>query len=440
MGGLYWRVLALFWTSLVAVMVCSAWITTRLVERERASATSLHQQALADDIASAAVRMIGSHDLAAVQRWLKAQNGGPIRVQILALDPRPGAPAGSPHEPVHGIAAQRIATASNGQRFRVDVHWLPPPHPPRPVFRAFWMSFVGLGLLLGAGVALWLARYVALPLRQIRASAHRFATGDLDARVGTLRVGRSGEMVALAREFDQMAARVQRLIHDHRRLIGDVAHELRSPLARLGIAVELGRAEVKKEEREASHARILRELERMDRLIGQALDLSRLESGAQWSVEIGDLVPIVGARATDARFEATQRAIDIRVRAHSTALPICAHLDLVAGAIENVLRNALRFAPDHSVIEVQLARGENKTPRHAILEILDRGPGVPEHDLERIFEPFYRSSDSRLQGGSGGLGLAIARSSILRAGGRISASNRPGGGLIVRIELPLVDG
>ncbi len=436
MGGLYWRVFALFWLSLVAVMASSVWITTRVVEREQLP--SAHQQALAEDIAAAAVHMIGSHSMPEVWRWLRTQRGGPIRVWVRPLDAPSRQNALPPPAAWPGFAVQRIASASDGRRYLVDVRWLRPPHPPHPPFRAFWLSFVLLGLVLSAGVALLLARYVALPLRQIRASAHRFADGDLGARVGALRVGRSREMVALGREFDQMAARIERLIQDHRRLIGDVAHELRSPLARLGVAVELGRVETETGEREASHARILRELERMDRLIGQALDLSRLESGAHGTVERGDLAVIASARVADARFEASQRAIEIRFEAAPEPLPIRAELDLIASAVENVLRNALRFAPEGSTIDVRLQRSGGSGDARALLVIRDRGPGVPEPELARIFEPFYRSADARQQTGSGGgLGLAIARSAIARAGGGISAGNRDGGGLDVRIELPL---
>ncbi len=433
MGGLYWRVFGLFWLALVAVMVTSVWITSRVVWHERVGVPTAHQLALAGDIAAATTRRIGSHDIASVRRWLRSQRGGPIRVWVLPL------PANAvPPPPQPGFLVQREAVASDGRRYRVDVRWVRPPHPLRPPFRAFWLSFAALGLLLSAAVALLLARYVALPLRQIRASARRFADGDLEARVGRLRMGRSSEMVALAHEFDQMAARIARLIQDHRRLIGDVAHELRSPLARLGVAAELGRGETDPAERETAHARINRELERMDRLIGQTLDLSRLESGARGVLETGDLDGLVAARVADARFEAQQRALTIEYAPPPEAMPVHAELDRIASAIENVLRNALRFAPEGSSITVVLQRSGHDTASRARLLIRDRGPGVPEADLARIFEPFYRSADARQHIGSGGgLGLAIARSAILRAGGSISARNREDGGLEVRIELPL---
>lgn len=439
MGGLYWRVLGLFWVALVTVMVASVWITSRIVERGRETLPSAHQRALAEDIATSTTRRIGSHSLDDVRRWLRTQSGGPIRVWVRPLDgPQPPADLNPPAS-WPGFTVQRIATASDGRRYLVDVRWVHPPHPARPPFRAFWLSFVLLGLAVSTGVALLLARYVALPLKQIRASAHRIADGELDARVGPLRRGSSQEMVALAREFDLMAARIERLIQDHRRLIGDVAHELRSPLARLGVAIELSRSDSEPAERDANHARVALELQRMDRLIGQALDLSRLESGAHGVIETGDLGAIVTARVQDARFEASQRAVDI-VQGAAPLLPVCGELDLIASAVENVLRNALRFTPEGSHVAIHLARDESGQEPRAVLAIRDHGSGVPESDLERIFEPFYRSADTRQQaaGIGGGLGLAIARSSILRAGGTISARNCGGGGLEVRIELPLV--
>jgi two-component system sensor histidine kinase CpxA len=175
----------------------------------------------------------------------------------------------------------------------------------------------------------------------------------------------------------------------------------------------------------------------MDRLIGQALDLSRLESGAHGAAEIGDLGAIVAARVGDARFEASQRRLDISFDTPPT-LPVLGELDRIASAVENVLRNALRFAPEGGTVEVRLTGDHGHGAARALLAIRDRGPGVPDSDLTHIFEPFYRSADTRQQTGSGsGLGLAIARSSILRAGGSISARNRVGGGLEVLIELPL---
>jgi signal transduction histidine kinase len=438
MGSLYWRVMALFWVALVAMIAASIGVTSLLIERDRAQAPPPPewQHAVVDDVANEAMRQLDQHPLAQVQRWARLRSSGPLRVSIQPGRDVPAMPLpASNWQREREIIMTRHVRAADQAPYTVTVRWGPPPAPHPPPHRLLFRTvLVCAALLASMLVSLLLARYVALPLAQIRDRARRFADGDLDARVGTLRTGRSRELVALAREFDAMADHIGRLILDHRRLIGDVAHELRSPLARLRVALELGRGG-SSEEIESAHDRIGREVERMNRLIAQALDLSRLESGTRGPVENGDLATLVDSLVADARFEATPRRIEIRLQ-HAGALPIRAELDLLASAIENVLRNAVRHAPEASVIGVELRREENGA--RARLRIHDRGPGVAEADLPRIFEPFFRTADARQQSSDGsGIGLAIARRAIARAGGRIAARNAEGGGLEVLIELPL---
>ncbi len=436
MGSLYWRVMALFWVALVAMIAASIGVTSLLIERDRAVAVPPQWlRALVSDIAREGVHQIAQHPIADALGWARTQSGGPVRVSITPLDAR--APAVAPPADTDGgreISTREIAISAEGRRYAVTVHW-GHPHPPHPPSRRlFWIVLAGAALLASVLVSLLLARYVALPLAQIRDRARRFADGELDARVGTLRMGRSRELVALAREFDAMADHIGRLILDHRRLIGDVAHELRSPLARLRVALELGRGG-SSAEIDNAHQRIGREVERMNRLIGQALDLSRLESGTRGPAENADLAAMLETLVADARFEATPRRIEIRLR-RTGALPIRAELDLLASAIENVLRNAVRHAPEASVIDVELRRDDDGT--RVLLRIRDRGPGVAAADLPRLFEPFFRTADARQQSSDGsGIGLAIARRAITRAGGRIVARNAEGGGLEVLIDLPL---
>lgn len=438
MGSLYWRVMALFWVALVVMIAASIGVTSLLIERDRAQAPPPPewQHAVVDDVANEAMRQLGQHPLAQAQRWARLRSSGPLRVSI---QPGRGVPAmplpATNWQPEREIITTRHVLAADQVPYTVTVRWGPPPAPHPPRHRLLFRTVLACAALLASMlVSLLLARYVALPLAQIRDRARRFADGDLDARVGTLRTGRSRELVALAREFDDMADHIGRLILDHRRLIGDVAHELRSPLARLRVALELGRGG-SSEEIESAHERIGREVERMNRLIAQALDLSRLESGTRGPVENGDLATLVDSLVADARFEATPRRIEFRLQC-AGALPIRAELDLLASAIENVLRNAVRHAPEASVIDVTLHREEDGAM--ARLCIRDRGPGVAEADLGRIFEPFFRTADARQQSSDGsGIGLAIARRAIARAGGRIAARNAEGGGLEVLIELPL---
>ena len=437
MGSLYWRVMALFWVALVAMIAASIGVTSLLIERDHAAAVPPQWlRALVSDIAGEAVHQIAQHPIADAKNWARTQSGGPVRVAIALLGThQPAAPPLAEADNGREVGAREIATSADGRRYAVTVRWghPHPAHPP-PHRLLFWTVLASAALLASVLVSLLLARYVALPLAQIRDRARRFADGDLDARVGTLRSGRSRELVALAREFDAMADHIGRLILDHRRLIGDVAHELRSPLARLRVALELGRGG-SSEEIEHAHERIGREVERMNRLIGQALDLSRLESGTRGAAENGDLASLVDSLVVDARFEAAPRRIEIRLQ-RSGALPIRAELDLLASAIENVLRNAVRHAPEASVIDVELRRDDDNA--RALLRIRDRGPGVAEADLPRIFEPFFRTADARQQGSDGsGIGLAIARRAITRAGGRIVARNAEGDGLEVLIDVPL---
>ena len=437
MGSLYWRVMALFWVALVAMIAASIGVTSLLIERDRAVAVPPQWlRALVSDIAREAVHQIAQHPIADAMSWARAQSGGPVRVAIAPMDVRETAVA--PHADADSgreVSTRDIAISAEGRRYAVTVRWghPHPPHPP-PHRLLFWTVLASAALLASMLVSLLLARYVTLPLAQIRDSARRFADGDLDARVGALRIGRSRELVALAREFDDMADHIGRLILDHRRLIGDVAHELRSPLARLRVALELGR-DGSSEEIDSAHQRIGREVERMNRLIGQALDLSRLESGTRGPAENGDLAAMLEALVADARFEATPRRIEIRLL-RSGSLPIRAELDLLASAIENVLRNAVRHAPEASVIDVELRRDD--AGARTLLRIRDRGPGVADADLPRLFEPFFRTAEARQHSGDGsGIGLAIARRAITRAGGHIIAGNAADGGLEVLIDLPL---
>ncbi len=438
MGSLYWRVMALFWVALVVMIAASIGVTSLLIERDRSQAPPPPewQHAVVDDVADEAMRQLSQHPLAQARRWARLRSSGPLRVSILPGRAAPAMPLpASGWQREREIITTRHVLAADQAPYTVTVRWGPPPAPHPPPHRLLFRTVLaGAALLASMLVSLLLARYVALPLAQIRDRARRFADGDLDARVGTLRTGRSRELVALAREFDAMADHIGRLILDHRRLIGDVAHELRSPLARLRVALELGRGG-SSEEIESAHERIGREVERMNRLIAQALDLSRLESGTRGPVENGDLAALIDSRVADARFEATPRRIEIRLQC-ADVLPIRAELDLLASAIENVLRNAVRHAPEASVIDVELRREDDGT--RARLRIRDRGPGVAEADLPRLFEPFFRTADARQQGSDGsGIGLAIARRAITRAGGRIVARNAADGGLEVLIELPL---
>jgi two-component system OmpR family sensor kinase len=236
----------------------------------------------------------------------------------------------------------------------------------------------------------------------------------------------------LGRDFDRMAARLQASMQSQRRLLHDVSHELRSPLARLQAAAGLIRQNP--DQPEIMIVRIEEEIARIDRLVGELLTLSRLETGETATVtEEVDLHDLVRDVVDDANFEAQarERAVIWDDRGSAT---LQGHAELLHSAIENVVRNALKHAPESRTIRVETAI-DAKQHRY-IVRVLDEGRGVPEDELAALFTPFFRGAASAGIVGSG-LGLAIARRSIEAHGGTISANNRPGGGLNVEITLPL---
>ncbi len=287
-------------------------------------------------------------------------------------------------------------------------------------------------LAASLATALALAWYVAKPIRSLRAAFDAVAGGDLNARVAPTIGSRHDELADLGRDFDRMADRLQESMNRQRRLLHDVSHEVRSPLARLQAAVGLLR--LKHGAEEPAVNRIEEEIVRIDSLVGGILHLSRLEtgelSGTAEDIDIQDLVREVVA---DANFEA-QSMGRLVVWSDETAGVVSGRAAMLHGALENVLRNALKYAP--GCIDITVETSVSDSREHYLVRVLDTGPGVPQHELADVFTPFFRSAESAVTDGHG-LGLAIARRAIEAHGGTISASNRRGGGLAVVIALPL---
>ncbi|HTJ81532.1 MAG TPA: ATP-binding protein [Polyangiaceae bacterium] len=304
-----------------------------------------------------------------------------------------------------------------------------------------WMFFIVpetlpwrlLAIVIVTGlVSVFLARYLTRPIQTLRGAAEKLAKGDLDVRVTGQLDGADSETLALGEEMDRMAERIQDLLESQRRLLRDVSHELRSPLARLNLALELVRRQSPKEATTALD-RIEREAERLSAMIGELLTLSRLESGAAIErPETVDLSELVGEIAADVGFEAEQKGASIELHVEPS-LDVRGNPELLRRAIENVLRNALRFTESGSRVQVEL-EGDRAGLE---LRVRDHGPGVPEDALEQIFKPFYRVSDDRArQTGGVGIGLAITHGAVAAHGGSIAAKNAKGGGLLVQMRLP----
>ncbi len=282
----------------------------------------------------------------------------------------------------------------------------------------------------------WLSRYLTSPLSRLRAATTALAGGDLAARVGLPTAARADEIGDLARDFDTMAERVEHLVAAQRQLLRDVSHELRSPLARLDVAVALAR------DGDAGGVatqldRIARESGRLNELIGRLLELARLEAGDAGNgaddAAPFDLALAVAEVVEDARFEAAGRGCRVDLVAPPTPVPVSANAELVRTVIDNILRNAVRHTTAGSAVEVDVASDGAAVE----VTVRDHGPGVPDADLERIFAPFVRVGDDRDRAtGGAGLGLAIADRAARRCRGHLAARNHPAGGLVLTLRLP----
>lgn len=308
--------------------------------------------------------------------------------------------------------------------------------PPRRMQQRFELLRWAAIFAAATAVSYGLARYLTAPATKLRQATQQLADGDLSTRVAPQMGKRRDELADLGRDFDEMAERIESLVTAERRLLADISHELRSPLARLQVALDLAGQTADEPTRQYLQ-RIELEGERLNELVGQLLALTRLESSAvdasRESIEIATLVAEVVA---DADFEAHghNRAVQI---VNTTPGFIKGNTTLLRSAIENVIRNAVRYTAENTAVEVSLT-GESE---QAIISIRDRGPGVPEDALEKLFVPFYRVELARdRQSGGVGLGLSIAARAIRFHHGEIKAINAPEGGLLVEIRLPLATG
>jgi signal transduction histidine kinase len=299
---------------------------------------------------------------------------------------------------------------------------LPPDRPHPEVFFPYYLLVIGATGILGWAAAVWLVS----PIRNLTATVERFGHGDLSARWHT---SRRDEIGYLGRAFNETAERLQRLLTGERRLLADISHELRSPLARLKLAVRLARSSP-----DQGHAldRIERDVDRITSMVSELVEITRAEGDPEArKFEIVDLEQVVSDIVSEERPEAELRGCSLQVSGQLER-PLWGDSELLRRAIANVLRNAIRYSPSHAAIEVTLV----ETADTSIVEIRDHGPGVSEELLSQIFKPFFRVEEARDTNSGGiGLGLSIAMRAVQVHQGAITAENaKPG--LKVQIVLP----
>jgi len=452
MNSLYWRIFLSFWLALALILVGTVSVVVNGEQQRRfAQAWVLRSELYGQ--ATEAFETAGPDGLRA---WLSGIKRPELSTRTFILDSSgkemlgrsiPDSVRDAPRDSrrmadsnIHGMANIRgiggplVLVGPDGKTFQVIIGPLRSgPH----LFGELESPAVStatlfIALVVSAAVCFFLARYLVAPVDQLRRATRQIASGDLDVRVSPKLKGRQDELGLLASDLDTMSERVRNLLELKQQLLRDVSHELRSPLARLQLALSLARRQ-ENTGVERHLARIACEADRLEELIARTLKLARLERPMQGlesvAVDLAELLTnIVGDVGIEAEAHGSTVALQTLSRLHVNGDP-----ELLRSALENVIRNAVRYGPPGSRVEIEATRSDSQID----VMVRDSGPGVPEKDLELIFEPFYRVDAARNRAvGGDGLGLAIAARAVGIHGGRIQARNLEAGGLVVQLTLP----
>jgi two-component system sensor histidine kinase CpxA len=443
--SLFWKIFVSFMVAMTITSVGAIYVTYRIVSRPETQTEFEGREEIIRDV-SAALARGGEVEL---KRWL-FNNPRPARgIVLLVTNERGDELLGRamprelrallrtrttfrPDRPPNfrPIQLTPTITGPDGEEYRL---WFE--RAPVTVFGILmWpgtpFAVLSIAILTATIVSALLAVYVARPIVRLQKASRSLAAGALETRVGAPFTRRGDEVGTLARDFDAMAERIQELVTAKETLLRDVSHEFRSPLARIRMALALAERRASKES-QPDLARIEREAERLDALVGQVMTLTRLRTTDAPRRDMIRLDTIVGEIVDDARFECPDAKIEY---APAREVSLRGDADGLTSAIENVVRNALTYGDRSKPIEVSVDGGIDS----ATVRVLDHGPGVAEADLERIFEPFYRTDKSRDHRQDGqGIGLAITARVTELHGGKVMARNRAEGGLEIAIELPL---
>lgn len=338
------------------------------------------------------------------------------------------------HKRFGRVAVGRMVELPNEKEVRI----LMLSHPGGPggphLFKHNWFVVILTATLISGIISYMLARYISKPIIHLRKATQNIAAGDLSIRVKNEVKTNHGEVYLLAKDFDKMAERLDRTISSHKHLIQDISHELRSPVARLQLALELAKKRLDIQDDQPDILRIEKECENINAIINTLLNLPAYELDPQLAlqdeVDIADLVQQI---CEDLNFNDSQPPIQYRQQGNQPCI-IQANQQLLRSAFENVLKNAQHYHEGDEAIDVELMIQDE----WVCIQCRDKGQGIPPSHIEQIFKPFYRISEARDRASGGyGLGLAITKRAVDLHGGKVSAENHIQGGLLVKIELPL---
>lgn len=441
MPRLFWKLFFALWLSIMAFAVVVSWINQTVIQQYAAENPGFRLEGNLNRYKARLKRAMREGGEQRVKRSLRNLPRG-VRNHIFILDAHGNELLG--REPVLKKLKQgRIMISAmplkgaDGQAYtlisagRISPRALLAPGP-----RGVGMR-LAVAAVISALVSLLLARYLATPLAQLSRASRQLAAGDLSVRVGAPLDQRKDEFGQLALDMDEMAERLQASQQANRRLLRDVSHELRSPLTRLRVALEIARNKDQSLIVEELN-RIELESERLEKLVDEVLSLLRESAGPQeLKLQRFDLAELLQDLVETMNYEVSDDGDQIELQTQSP-LVLDADRDLLWRVFENLLRNALIHGGENGAVRVTAAASSG----HKItVSVKDSGPGIAEQHLVRVFEPFYRVDEARSRNNGGrsashGLGLAIAASAVRRHGGKITASNREHGGLEVRVVLP----
>ena len=442
---LFWKIFLSLWLAIATIALAVDWVVDALFQRELRAASELSIGYRAE-LASGLIAMSLSRDGVEATRQLFEDWAGKRPMPVMVVDERGRDLIDRPVSPMALAQARQLlrekpaATAvhdilaHDGDRYLlfVPLPLLPATPPSQHVYQtpeSFTAELITLtlaSLLFAAGLG-W---YLYQPIRHLHEANRRFAEGRLDTRIGPLIGHRSDEITDLARDFDDMAERVETTVEARTRLLYDVSHELRSPLSRMQVALALIRQNPQKGPEMLD--RLAYEIDRLDRTLNETLALSRLESRSPVpEEECINLVALLEEIVNDAQFEAGFDSHRIELEADGNVL-VKGRGELLRRAFENVIRNGMLHTPADASVHVRVA-----APRcgRVCVSVRDRGPGIGEDQLSQVFEPFFRG---RVATSGHGLGLSIVRRTIEAHGGTVSAINIPSGGLCINLELPVL--
>ena len=462
MHSLYWRIFLAFWAALALILVGTVTVAVNVALQLRTERPWVQR----GQLYAQAARAFESGGPPALKSWLESQRQSESFGRTFVVDPSGRELLGRPlprylYPPsAHGTAAAQtrdpsagpiapvggalVLVAAGGGTYHVVVG---PLHERPRLFGELELPGVPsatlvIALVVSGAVCFSLARYLVAPIDRLRNATRRLAAGDLNVRVSHAVKGRQSDLGLLAADLDTMAERLRNLLETKQQLLRDVSHELRSPLARLQLAVSLARRQDSGVERHLT--RIACEADRLEQLIARTLKLARLERPGQAleraCVDVGELLRnIVANVAIEADAQGCVVTIQSEAGEAERGLDVSGDPELLRSSFENVIRNAVRYSPTGAQVNINARRTKAPGTNLDSIEVTvrDQGPGVPEKDLALIFEPFYRVDAARDRAGGGeGLGLAIAARAVLLHGGTIEARNPPTGGLAVSIRLP----